>query len=558
LSGKLRVLPLGGLGEIGKNMTVLEYEDSIVIVDTGLRFPTAEMPGVDLVLPDFNYLRERGDDIEAIVITHAHEDHVGALPWVLREVWGRGAEDAAPVYGRKLTMAMARSRLDEHKLRDVDLQDVECGEKIEAGPFTLELIHMTHSIPHAAGVAVTCDLGTVLVTGDYKFDQTPVSSSPPDFGRLARLGEEGVLLLCGDSTNADRPGWSPSEAGVGPHLQEVIERAPGRVIVTSFASNVHRVQQVIDAAVALDRKVALVGRSMKKYQNIARSLGLANVPDGVMIGNREMDDFPDEKVVVMSTGVAGRARLGAAAYGPQRPSRGAAARRRHRRLQRDADPRQRARDQRDGRPALPHRLPRRDGPGRADPRQRPRLRRGDQAHARADQAQVRHAVPRRPQAAAHPRRAGGGLRRRGGQRLLRRERPAARDRRQGRAVRRARAVRRDLRRRAQRRRGQRRRPARPADAVGRRHLRRRHDDLRADRPVRRRPRGHPARVPFPDEANQLLDQLRDAVDQSLKRAAKEEIREVDMLEKVLHDDLGAFVYDRLKRRPMVLPVVVEV
>ncbi|CAA9475200.1 MAG: Ribonuclease J (endonuclease and 5' exonuclease), partial [uncultured Solirubrobacteraceae bacterium] len=245
MTGTLRVLPLGGLGEIGKNMTVLEYEDKIVVVDCGLRFPTAEMPGVDLVLPDFTYLRDRVDDIEAIVITHAHEDHVGALPWVLREL---GQDNAPPVYGRKLTMAMARSRLDEHKLRDVDLVDVEPGELIDAGPFTVELVHMTHSIPHASGVALTCPLGTVLVTGDYKFDQTPVSSAPPDFVRLAKLGQDGLLLLCGDSTNADRAGWSPSEAGVGPHLTEVIERAPGRVIVTSFASNVHRVQQVIDAA----------------------------------------------------------------------------------------------------------------------------------------------------------------------------------------------------------------------------------------------------------------------------------------------------------------------
>ncbi len=203
MPGTLRVLPLGGLGEIGKNMTVVEYEDRIVVVDTGLRFPTAEMMGIDLVLPDFAYLRERADDIEAIVITHGHEDHIGALPFVLREL----GQDI-PVLGRRLTMAMARSKLDEHKLREVELEDVEPGEKLELGPFDLELVHMTHSIPDSCGVALTTELGTMLVTGDYKFDQTPVDGRPADVARLAELGKDGLLLLCGDSTNADRAGWA--------------------------------------------------------------------------------------------------------------------------------------------------------------------------------------------------------------------------------------------------------------------------------------------------------------------------------------------------------------
>ena len=241
---KLRVLPLGGLGEIGKNMTVVEYDDRIVVVDTGLRFPTTEMLGIDLVLPDFAYLRERAEDIEAIVITHGHEDHLGALPWVLREL---GA-DAPTVYGRRLTIAMARSKLDEHNLRDVDIQDVTPGEELSLGPFSVELVHMTHSIPDSCAVALRTELGIVLVTGDYKFDQTPVDGPPADVSRLAELGREGVLLLCGDSTNVDRPGFSPSEREVGPHLEEVFARAEGRIIVTSFASNIHRVQQVIDAA----------------------------------------------------------------------------------------------------------------------------------------------------------------------------------------------------------------------------------------------------------------------------------------------------------------------
>ena len=302
MSDALRVLPLGGLGEIGKNMMVVEYGGRIIVVDTGLRFPTAEMLGIDLVLPDFTYLRERAADIEAIVITHGHEDHLGALPWVLREL---GEEHSPTVYGGRLTIAMARSKLDEHKLREASLEDLEPGEELTLGPFTVELVHMTHSIPDTCAVALGTELGTVLVTGDYKFDQTPVDGSPADVSRLAELGRDGVLLLCGDSTNADRPGFSPSESGVGPHLEEVFAHAEGRIIVTSFASNIHRVQQVVDAAAALDRKVALVGRSMRKNVNIGRSLGHIDLPTGIVIQPQEVEDWPDDRVVVISTGSQG-------------------------------------------------------------------------------------------------------------------------------------------------------------------------------------------------------------------------------------------------------------
>lgn len=303
MSSSLRVLPLGGLGEIGKNMTVVEHDGRIVVVDVGLRFPTPEMVGIDLVLPDFSYLRERAGDIEAIVVTHGHEDHLGALPWVLRELDGRFT---APVYGGALTMAMARSKLDEHKLRDdVALNEIEPGESLELGPFSLELVHMTHSIPDSSAVALGTDLGTVLITGDYKFDQTPVDGPPADVSRLAELGREGVLLLCGDSTNVDREGFSPSESVVGPRLEEVFSRCDGRIVVTSFASNIHRVQQVLDAAHALDRKVALVGRSMRKNVGIGRTLGHIEVPDGLLVGPREIGDFPDERVVIISTGSQG-------------------------------------------------------------------------------------------------------------------------------------------------------------------------------------------------------------------------------------------------------------
>ena len=302
MSGPLRVLPLGGLGEIGKNMTVVEYDGAIIVVDVGLRFPTPEMVGIDLVLPDFAYLRDRARDIEAIIVTHGHEDHLGALPWVLREL---SDHRLPPVYGGALTVAMARSKLDEHKLRDVELNTVDAGEVLELGPFSLELVHMTHSIPDSSAVALGTELGTVLVTGDYKFDQTPVDGPPADVSRLAELGREGVLLLCGDSTNVDREGFSPSESIVGPHLEEVFARCQGRIVVTSFASNIHRVQQVVDAAEGTGRKVALVGRSMRKNVGIGRSLGHIEVPEGLLVGPREINDLPDDRVVVISTGSQG-------------------------------------------------------------------------------------------------------------------------------------------------------------------------------------------------------------------------------------------------------------
>jgi ribonuclease J len=295
------VLPLGGLGEIGKNMTVVEYDGRIVIVDTGLMFPTAEMHGIDLVLPDFSYLRDRADDIEAIVLTHGHEDHVGALPYVLREI------GIPPViYGGMLTIGMVRSKLDEHKLGDkAPLEELPAGEKVRRGPFELELVHLAHSIPDMRAVLITTELGQVLMTGDYKFDQTPVDGRPADISRLAEIGRDGLLLLCGDSTNADRPGVAVSESSVGPALLQEFSRCEGRIVVTSFASNIHRVQQVIDAAVALDRKVALVGRSMRKNFNIATNLGMTRAPQGVFIQPREIENFPDEKVVVVSTGSQG-------------------------------------------------------------------------------------------------------------------------------------------------------------------------------------------------------------------------------------------------------------
>ena len=467
-------------------MTVVEYDGRIVVVDVGLRFPTPEMVGIDLVLPDFSYLRERARDIEAIVVTHGHEDHLGALPWVLREL---GDKAQPPVYGGALTIAMARSKLDEHKLRDVELNEVEPGESLELGPFSLELIHMTHSIPDSSAVALGTELGTVLITGDYKFDQTPVDGAPADVSRLAELGREGVLLLCGDSTNVDRPGFSPSESVVGPHLEEVFARCEGRIVVTSFASNIHRVQQVVDAADALDRKVALVGRSMRKNVGIGRTLGHIEVPDGMLVGPREIDDFPDERVVIISTGSQGEplSALRRMAY------------RDHPQVElNDGDTvvfsatpvpgNERAVNETIDR--LYH-----IGCDVITPRDAPVHASG---HGYAEEVKLmlnlvkpRYVMPfhgdfKRLRLHAQLAEAVGVPPRR---HLPGRERPAAGDRRARRALRRARAGGHDLRRRRRDRRHGRRRAARPAHALGRRHLHRRRHDRRAGRQLGRRPRG---------------------------------------------------------------------
>jgi ribonuclease J len=551
--GRLRVLPLGGLGEIGKNMMVLEHEDRILVVDVGLRFPTAEMVGIDLVLPDFSYLRSRVDDIEGIVVTHGHEDHVGALPWVLREL----ASDI-PVFGGPLTTAMARSKLDEHRLREVDVSDVRDGERLALGPFDVELVHMTHSIPDSAGVAVTTELGTVLVTGDYKFDQTPVDGIPADMGRLAELGREGVLLLCGDSTNADRPGFSPSEAIVGPRLRELFMGVRGRIVVTCFASNIHRVQQVVDAAAAHGRKVSLVGRSMRKNVNIGRSLGHIAVPEGILIPPRELDDWPDHRLVIISTGSQGEPlsalRRMAHRDHPQVELHGGDT------VVFSATPipgNERAVNETIDR--LYHIgcdvITTRDAPihasghGNAEELKlmlnlvRPRYvmpAHGD--HKRIHlHGQLAEAVGVAPGAVFK----------------LENGLPLEID---GRGARVGAAERSgmifvdgvDI--------------GDPADVALRDRRMLSADGIfivvatisEQDGSSVAEPEVILRGVPFPDEAAQLLDDIRRTVESSLGRAADEEIRETDLLQKMLHDDLAEFVYERLRRRPMVLPVVVEV
>jgi ribonuclease J len=296
--GTLRIIPLGGLGEIGRNMTVFEFEGKILIVDAGVLFPEEHQPGVDLILPDFTPIRDRMDDILGVVLTHGHEDHIGAVPYLLR------LRQDIPLLGSQLTLALVEAKLKEHRITP-RTTPVREGQRETLGAFDLEFIAVNHSIPDALAVAIRTPAGLVLHTGDFKMDQLPLDDRITDLRAFARLGEEGVDLFLPDSTNADVPGFTALERDIGPVLESVIAKAPRRVIVASFSSHVHRVQQVLDAAVANGRQVALVGRSMVRNMGIAADLGYLKVPDGVLVDLRKALDLPDDRVVYMSTGSQG-------------------------------------------------------------------------------------------------------------------------------------------------------------------------------------------------------------------------------------------------------------
>ncbi len=295
--GALRVVPLGGLGEIGRNMTVFEYGGKLLIVDCGVLFPEEHHPGVDLILPDFAPIRDRLDDVVGVVLTHGHEDHIGGVPYLLRE---RGD---IPLVGSKLTLAFVDSKLREHRLKDVPKHVVVADETLSLGPFDLEFVAVNHSIPDALAVAITTGAGVALHTGDFKMDQLPLDGRITDLRAFARLGEQGVDLFLTDSTNADVPGFTTAERNIGPAIDTVFANSKKRIIVASFASHVHRVQQVLDAAAKHGRKVAYVGRSMVRNMQIARELGYLHVPDGVVVD--KLDAAPPEKMVLMSTGSQG-------------------------------------------------------------------------------------------------------------------------------------------------------------------------------------------------------------------------------------------------------------
>jgi ribonuclease J len=296
----LRVIPLGGLGEVGRNMTVFEYDGKLLIVDCGVLFPDENQPGVDLILPDFEPIRDRLDDVVAVVLTHGHEDHIGGLPYLLRE---RGD---IPVVGSQLTLALLEGKLKEHRHRNVPQQTVVEGEKLQIGPFVCEFVAVNHSIPDALAVAIKTPAGVVLHTGDFKMDQLPLDNRITDLRAFARLGEEGVDLFMVDSTNSEVPGFTTHERAIAPVLDGVFTRAKNqRIIVACFASHVHRVQQVMDAAVKHHRKVAYVGRSMVRNMGVARDLGFLTVPGDTLIDMRDLDNYPPEQVVLVSTGSQG-------------------------------------------------------------------------------------------------------------------------------------------------------------------------------------------------------------------------------------------------------------
>jgi len=311
MNSKLRITPLGGLGEVGKNMTAIEYEDEIIIVDAGIMFPENDMLGIDLIIPDYNYLLDKTDRIAAILITHGHEDHVGALSHLMRDV-------DAPIYATQLTAGLIRGKLRQAKLdREVELRTIEAGDLFHIGSFSIEPFHVAHSIPDGVGYGISTPVGLIVHTGDYKFDYTPVDGWQPDFAKLAEFSRRGVLCLLADSTNADRPGWTPSEAVITDAFDDLFRNAQGRIIVATFASLISRIQQVVNAAIQYDRKLAITGRSMRENSKIAREMGYLDIPDELLIDISQANSLPANKVTVMATGSQGEptAVLGRLAHG---------------------------------------------------------------------------------------------------------------------------------------------------------------------------------------------------------------------------------------------------
>jgi ribonuclease J len=296
-----RVVFLGGVGEVGRNMACVEMDGRILIVDVGLSFPHAEMPGIDLVLPDFEYVRQRLDDVEAVVLTHGHEDHIGSLPYLLREV-----RRPIPIYGTPFTLALLEGKLEEHRVRDrAEFRPVTPGEGAVAGPFSMRFLRVTHSIPDGVAVVIETPFGSILHTGDFKIDQTPLDGRPTDLHGLAEEAGRGVHLLLSDSTNAEEAGYTTSERSVGPVLQDIIGRAPQLVVVACFSSHIHRVQQVVNAARADERVVAFLGRSMHQSVEAARRLGILHAPEKDVIAIERVEDLDPSRVVVICTGSQG-------------------------------------------------------------------------------------------------------------------------------------------------------------------------------------------------------------------------------------------------------------
>jgi ribonuclease J len=299
MTSKLRIVPLGGLGEIGKNMTVVEYDDQMIIIDAGIMFPENDMLGIDLIIPDYNYIIERKEQVQAVLITHGHEDHVGALGHLMRDI-------DAPIYGTRLTTGLIRSKLRDAGLAAaIKLRTIKAGDVFHVGPFTVEPFHVTHSIPDGVGYGITTPIGLIVHSGDYKFDHTPVDGWPPDFAKLAEFSQRGVLCLFADSTNSERAGWTPSEAVITDGLNDLFREAKGRIIVATFASLISRIQQVANVAAQYDRKLAITGRSMLQNSKIARDLGYLNIPDNMIVDINQVGKMPPDKVAILATGSQG-------------------------------------------------------------------------------------------------------------------------------------------------------------------------------------------------------------------------------------------------------------
>jgi ribonuclease J len=298
MSSKLRIVPLGGLGEIGKNMTAIEYGNDIIVVDAGIMFPENDMLGIDAIIPDYKYLIDKKEKVRAVLVTHGHEDHVGALPHLMDEI-------NAPIYATPLTAGLIEVKLRQAKLPDVKLVTIEAGDNFQIGPFAIEPFHVTHSIPDCVGFGITTPVGLIVHTGDYKFDHTPTDGWPPDFAKLAEFSSRGVLCLLADSTNADRPGWTPSEMVVAAAFDDLFREAPGRIIIATFASLISRIQQVTEMAVKFNRKLAIMGRSMRENVKMARRLGYLDIPDDLLIDIEQAATLPPNQVAIMATGSQG-------------------------------------------------------------------------------------------------------------------------------------------------------------------------------------------------------------------------------------------------------------
>ncbi len=295
---KLQIIPLGGLGEIGKNMTVIRYDNQMIMIDAGLAFPEDDMPGIDIVIPDYSYVIEHKDLLLGILVTHGHEDHIGAFPYLLRDI-------DVPIFSTRLTLGLIQAKLKESNVSYTKSTVVQPGESIKLGVFKIDFIRVSHSIPDAIGLAIHTPLGVIVHTGDFKLDHTPVTTEILDIYKFAELGQKGVLCLMSDSTNVERPGFTMSERGVGLIFEEVFRDAKERIILASFASNVHRVQQVIDAAIKTNRKVAIVGRSMQNYATIAAELGYLNIPEGTLLDVEEVIQLPGNQACIITTGSQG-------------------------------------------------------------------------------------------------------------------------------------------------------------------------------------------------------------------------------------------------------------